>query len=247
MEYKYASEHPNFADLASGNVFYSLPGHPAFPIRLASEIYQRCLAWRKDASSPCTIYDPCCGAAYALCVIAYLHWDSVARVICSDVNTKAVQMAERNLSLLTSEGMERRNQEITAMIHLFHKDSHKGSLESLKRMQEHVNVMSAVRTIQTQVFRADATRSTSLRKGLIDASIDLIFTDIPYGQKSQWEQVKVADPVYAMLDSLREFISPTTILALISDKLQKIVHEQYKRLEKFQVGKRQIVILQLIQ
>ena len=43
MEYKFASERTNYTDLASGNVFYSLPGHPAFPVRLASEIYQRCL------------------------------------------------------------------------------------------------------------------------------------------------------------------------------------------------------------
>ena len=46
MEYKFANEHANYADLASGHVFYSLPGHPAFPVRLASEIYQRCLALR---------------------------------------------------------------------------------------------------------------------------------------------------------------------------------------------------------
>ena len=145
-------------------------------------------------------------------------------------------MAERNLSLLTPEGMDRRNEEITAMIHLFHKDSHTDALKSLKRMQEHVDALTAVRPIHTQVFRADATQPNSLRKGLKDASIDVIFTDIPYGQNSQWKLAKVTDPVKAMLDTLREFVTPETILALVSDKLQKITHDGYKRLEKFWNG-----------
>ena len=67
-------------------------------------------AWNSagKANSPCTIYDPCCGAAYHLSVIAYLHWDSVCRVIGSDINEKAVQLAERNLGLLTPAGMEQK-------------------------------------------------------------------------------------------------------------------------------------------
>jgi 23S rRNA (guanine2535-N1)-methyltransferase len=46
MQYKYEKTMLDYSDLASGRVFYSLPGHPAFPIRLASEIFQRCLASR---------------------------------------------------------------------------------------------------------------------------------------------------------------------------------------------------------
>ncbi len=122
MQYKYATERANYADLASGHVFYSLPGHPALPVRLASEIYQRCLALRGQGISPCTIYDPCCGAAYHLSVIAYLHWESIYRVICSDIDEKAVRLAERNLGLLTPGGIKRRSREISAMVHLYDKD-----------------------------------------------------------------------------------------------------------------------------
>ena len=243
MEYKFATERANYTDLASGQVFYSLPGHPAFPIRLASEIFQRCLALRGKENSPCTLYDPCCGAAYHLSVIAYLHWDSVNRVIGSDINEKAVQLAERNLGLLTPAGMERRSREISAMLHLYHKDSHKSALESLARMQEQVNLLSAVRPIQTQVFRANATEAASLRSGLQDANIDMVITDIPYGQASQWEQTQAADPILSMLEALFEFLSPKSIVAIASDKLQKTFHDKYERLEKFQLGKRQVIIL----
>jgi 16S rRNA G966 N2-methylase RsmD len=243
MEYRFATERANYVDLASGHVFYSLPGHPAFPVRLASEIFQRCLALRGQGSAPCTIYDPCCGAAYHLSVIAYLHWDSICRVICSDISEKAVQLAERNLGLLTPGGMERRSREISAMVRLFDKESHKGALESLNRMQEQVRLLTAVRPIQTHVFRANATEPASLREGLQGAAIDLVFSDIPYGQHSQWEQTQASHPIWAMLEALLEFLSPKSIVAIASDKLQKASHEKYKKLEKFQLGKRQVVIL----
>ncbi len=245
MEYKFATERSNYADLASGNVFYSLPGYPAFPVRLASEVYQRCLAWREMENSPCTIYDPCCGAAYHLSVIAYLHWDSICRVICSDIDEKAVQMAERNLGLLTPDGMERRVREISAMVHLYNKESHKDALESITRMQEQVSLLTAVRPLQTHVFQANATDASNLREGLRGAEIDLVFSDIPYGQHSQWEQAQSPHPIWAMLEALVEFLSPKSIVAITSDKPQKINHDKYLRLEKFQIGKWQVVILRL--
>src|SRR5215211_6457770 len=102
MQYKYAKEQQNYSDFSSGRVFYSLPGHPAFPVRLASEIFQRCLAHRKttyQVSTPCTLYDPCCGAAYHLSILAYLHWGHIREVIASDIDEKAVALAERNLRL----------------------------------------------------------------------------------------------------------------------------------------------------
>jgi len=244
MEYKFASEHSNYTDLASGHVFYSLPGHPAFPVRLASEIYQRCLEFRGKGSSACTIYDPCCGAAYHLSVIAYLHWDSVCRVICSDINEKAVQLAERNLGLLTPAGMERRSREISAMVRLYDKKSHKEALKSLTRIQEQVNQLTAVRPVQTRVFQANATDAACLREGLQETFIDMVITEIPYGQHSQWKQTQAADPAWAMLEALFSFLSPKSILVVVSDRQQKFPHEKYKQLEKLQYGKRQVVFLE---
>ena len=70
MQYQFATERPDYSDLASGRVLYSMPGHPAFPIRLGSEILQRCLALRRAAgySSPVVLYDPCCGTGYLVTV-----------------------------------------------------------------------------------------------------------------------------------------------------------------------------------
>jgi 23S rRNA (guanine2535-N1)-methyltransferase len=243
MEYKFATERSNYTDLASGRVFYSLPGHPAFPIRLASEVFQRCLALRGDRRTPCTIYDPCCGAAYHLSVIAYLHWDMICQVICSDISEKAVQIAERNLGLLTPGGMERRSREIAAMVRLYNKDSHKNVLESLSRMHFQLLHLAAVRPIQTHVFQANAIDSAKLREGLKNTRIDVVFSDVPYGLHSFWEQTPSTNPIGTILETLLEFLSPGSIVAICSDKNQKVAHEKYMRLDKFQLGKRRVVFL----
>ena len=152
-------------------------------------------------------------------------------------------MAERNLGLLTPAGMERRGREITAMVRLFDKESHKSALESLNRMQDQVNCLTVVRPMQARVFRANATQEGSLREGLQDASIDIVFTDIPYGRHSDWQETQAPDPARTMLEALHAFLSPNSIVAVASDKEQKITATHYTRLEKFQLGKRQVVIL----
>jgi tRNA G10 N-methylase Trm11 len=72
----------------------------------------------------------------------------------------------------------------------------------------------------------------------------MVITDIPYGSHSKWEQTQAADPAWAMLEALSSFLTPKSMLVVSSDKQQKIVHEKYKRLEKLQVGKRQVVFLE---
>ena len=243
MEYKFATTYSNYADLASGAVFYSLPGSPAFPVRLASEIYQRCLEFRNKPETPCTLFDPCCGAAYHLSVTAYLHWDTVCRVIGSDIDEKAVQLAERNLGLLTPAGMERRGREIAAMVHLYGKTSHKDALDSLHHLQEQVTCLTNVRPMQARVFRANATDAAGLKEGLQDAPVDIVFTDIPYGQHSTWQEAPADEPVRAMLEALRQVLTPESVVAISADKDQKIAHPAYQRLEKLHAGKRQVVIL----
>jgi tRNA G10 N-methylase Trm11 len=76
--------------------------------------------------------------------------------------------------------------------------------------------------------------------------VDIVFTDVPYGQHSHWQGHPPDGPqdfIRSMLDTLFEMVSSTCILAIASDKRQKIYHEGYQRMEQFQVGKRRVVIL----
>src|SRR5690349_20947717 len=107
MPYRYAQERPDYTDLASGRVFYSAAGRPAFPIRLASEALQRALALRatRGLAGPVTLYDPCGGSAYHLTVLGFLHRPALQAVLASDVDPAAVALAERNLGLLSVAGL----------------------------------------------------------------------------------------------------------------------------------------------
>jgi hypothetical protein len=51
--------------------------------------------------------------------------------------------------------------------------------------------------------------------------------------------------VEQMLKALRPILKPESVVAVAADKGQKIQHENYIRLEKFQVGRRRIELLRI--
>lgn len=252
MPYKYETDPEHYSDLASGRVFYSISGHPAFPVRLASEIFQRCLAHHQRLygdSTPCRLYDPCCGTGYHLSVLAYLHPGQIRAILGSDVDEKAVALAQRNLSLLQVAGLEQRINEITKMLEQYQKESHKEALRSAYHIRDTLAALPQETPLLTKVFQADAMDKEAILQNVGAKSVDLVFTDVPYGQHSQWhvsDPSQAAHPIESLLDALREVLSSSSIVAIVSDKRQKVSHPSYQRLEQFQVGKRRVVILKPI-
>jgi 23S rRNA (guanine2535-N1)-methyltransferase len=226
MQYKYARDQVDYSNYSSGRVFYSLPGHPAFPIRLASEIFQRWLALREKhygVSNPCRLYDPCCGAAYHLSVLAYLHGERMREVTGSDIDAQAVALAERNLGLLSAAGLELRLSEIS--------------------------VLTRNHAITTRVFQADATDRGALQQNLQARPVDIVFADIPYGEHSRWRGSHAgqeANPLWWLLEALLERLSSTSIVAIVSDKHQRAAHPGYQKVQQFHAGKRRATILKRV-
>lgn len=251
MQYKYVTETTDYSDLSSGRVFYSTPGYPAFPIKLASEIFQRCLALRKkiyNTAAPVTLYDPCCGAAYHLSVLTYLHREHIQTVIASDVDPKAVSLAQQNLGLLNLAGFDQRVREIETMLEKYGKDSHQDALNSAAVLKEKFFTLEASLP-ETQVFQSSVTDRAKIESLIKPKSVDLVFTDVPYGQHTHWHDADLnplETPIASMLDSLLGILSTSGIVAIASDKNQKVLHEKYQRIEQFQVGKRRVVILKPI-
>ena len=246
MEYKYAKERRDYSDLASGRVFHSLPGHPAFPVRLASEIFQRCMAHREafyNDSTRCVLYDPCCGAAYHLSVVAYLHREYIQEVISSDVDEHAVALAKRNLELINVAGLENRIIEISDLFERYGKASHQDALKSAQLLRSHSLALAQQYPVKTRVFRANATKDKEILNNFSAKSVDIVFTDVPYGLHSDWSGAEGIDPIPAMLEVLRNVLTSASIVAIASDKQQKVSHERYQRIERFQIGKRRVVIL----
>jgi len=249
MQYQFAKERPDYSDLASGRVFYNLPGSPAFPIRLADEIFQRCLAKREanHLTGPCTVYDPCCGSAYHLSVLAYLHWGSFQEIIGSDIDSDAVRVAQKNLSLISPAGIEQRIREISEMLTLYGKNSHQEALDSAHRIKRKINTFANDHLLQVRTFQANALNKGQLQENLKDTAVDIVFADVPYGQHSQWynpdSDHELSNSMWQMLDALLGVLLPTSIVAIAFAKGQKASHEGYQRLEQFQVGKRRVAIL----
>jgi tRNA G10 N-methylase Trm11 len=252
MQYKYEKGSVDYSDLASGRVFYSSPGYPAFPVRLASEIFQRCLASRATiykSETPCSLYDPCCGAAYHLSVLAYLHGKHIREIIASDIDEKAVALAKRNLGLLSVTGLDQRIDEITKMLEQYHKDSHKEALASAHTLRNKMTALVQEQPVATRVFQASALDSGTILNKVKAKSVDVVFSDVPYGGHSQWhgsDSGELSNPSGSMLDTLLGSLSPSSILAVVSDKRQKVAHEGYQRVEQFQIGKRRVMILRPI-
>jgi len=298
VTYRFADERLDYSDLAPGRVFSGLPGHPAFPVRLADEIFQRCLALfrARGGTLPLTLYDPCCGCAYLLSVVASLHGDTLERIVGSDADPSVLPVASSNLSYVTSPGIDPRIAKLEELYALHGKASHAEALVSAKRLRDELASRGHDRPIAVDVFVADATSADAPRAMLGEESVDVVIVDVPYGRLSDWIQGtrrrdvpaghaakpqflsstekrtlssarsdpiggrnhdplavqhspsdgsgrSDTDPIWHLLEALRPILRPHGVAAVVSDKRQRPFHQGYRRLEKFKLGKRQVVFL----
>jgi 23S rRNA G2445 N2-methylase RlmL len=250
MPYRFAHERPDYADFAAGPVLYSLPGRPAFPVRLTSEIFQHCQAHLQRAGSagPYTVYDPCCGSGYLLTVLAYLHWPTIQHLAGSDMDADVIPLATRNLSLLTLAGVEARIAQLAELSEQFGKPSHAQALASAERLRERLLAYRRLPPIQSQVFIANALSAAELRSHLAPGKVDIVITDLPYGQRTSWQAAGSAaeefDPEWQLLEALRGIMAPTSIVAITTGKQRKAAHDGYRRVGQLQIGKRRTLFFE---
>lgn len=237
MVYKYC-ENRNFEDLASGRVIVHRAGYPNFPVRLAQEIFCRCLHHLEHPDGVC-LYDPCCGGGYLLTVLGFLNFETIKTIIASDISEDAVRLAGENLSLLEEDGLRRRMRQIDHSLSLYHKDSHTEALHSAANLLEILT--SSSHEIERKVFQADILSNSPL--GSRDFKADIIFTDVPYGNLVEWQSGS-RDTVN-LLDQLLPVAKEETVVAICSDKSQKFQSGHFRRVEKQAIGKRLFQIFRL--
>jgi len=236
MEYKYC-ENKNFEDFACGRVIYYKSGMTNFPVRLAQEIYGRCVSYLQKKDDIC-IYDPCCGGGYLLTVLGFLNMGSINMLIGSDISNEAVELAWHNLSLLTEEGLEKRIRQLDNYYSEFGKQSHKEAIDSAKRLMHIVKKYDKKPTIS--VFKGDILAKETLTAK--DFKADIVITDVPYGNLVSWQGAG-QDPINVLIENLMPILKPESVVAICSDKRQKMAVENFKRLERQRVGKRKFEIL----
>ena len=240
MKYKYAAKE-NYEDYASGRVLYHKSGLSTFPVRLANEIFLRAhylFSLEPNKINPLILYDPLCGEGYLMTVLAMLHSNKIERVIGSDINPDALDIARKNFSLLKTAGLQKRKNQLTALFNTYQKASHQVALQTLERFI--LKSKSNKRSTQTKTFKADLLSPDALYESSFKA--DIIITDLPYGKLAHWKNGNINE-ANLFLKHLLPVVHEATVLAIISNKTQKINSEYFRRVEKFQIGKRRIEFL----
>jgi len=239
MIYKYYNNNENFEHFACGRVIHGKAGFTNYPVRIAGEVFKRCLEYsnKKDGI---TIYDPCCGGGYLLTVLGLLNPDIIKNIYGSDISNEAISLARENLSLLTFEGLLKRKQQINDLIAKLNKQSHK---DALKSVEVFLNIIKN-RKIPPQIhcFIADILDKKPLEEQ--DFKTDILITDVPYGNLVSWSG-ESDNAINQLLDNVIPVLHKNTILAISTDKGQKIKNDLFVRHEKLKIGKRVIYILQL--
>lgn len=238
MVYKY-SENRNFEDLASGKVIVHRVGYTNFPVRLAQEIFSRCLHHIGNPDNVC-IYDPCCGGGYLLTVLGFLNFERIKTIIASDISDDAIQLTTENLSLLDKNGLKKRIQQINELLSLHNKNSHIEALNSATNLLDILENSS--HEIERKVFKTDILSNSPLDTS--DFKADIIFTDVPYGNLVEWQNGNKDN--INLLDQLLPIIKEKTVVAICSDKSQKFQSDNFQRIEKQIIGKRSFQIFRLV-
>ncbi len=236
MEYKYASN-DNYEDFASGRVLYHVGGAPTFPVRLALELFERCLQY-SNKKSEITLYDCCCGGGYMLTVLGFVKNETISKIYGSDINLESIQLAKDNLSLLGEEGRNKRRTELETLYEKHGKSSHKEALQSMEKLEQ-----GLTKEITTSVFPQNVLEVTNL-----PFIPDIIITDVPYGNLVQWKEGSEGKDssldINQMMDALCKVCGRDTILCVCMDKKQKIQTDRYQRLERQLIGKRKFELYQ---
>lgn len=231
MEYKYGKNN-NYEDFSSGRVLYHENGVTNFPVRLAQEIYGRCLEHSIKKNNIC-LYDCCCGGGYLLTVLGFLNQDTISEIIGSDINSNSIDIAKNNLSLLSISGINQRILEIEDMINKYKKQSHQDAEESAVKLK---NIIKN-NELKTEAFVADALCEININK-----EPDIIIVDVPYGELVSWKGSE-QNCVDSLLNTLYKICHANTIIGICMDKKQKVTNENFIRLEKQVIGKRKFEIL----
>ena len=234
MEYKF-TENKNYEDFSCGRVIYHQPGFTNYPVRLASEIFQRCLELQSEKTTV-KIYDPCCGGGYLLTILGLLHHDKIDTFYGSDIALKAVEMTKKNLNLLTTAGLQKRITELEKLHLDYQKESHLAAVTSAENLLKYTRSI-----VDYHVLERDILNPAMTTKFVVD----IVITDVPYGDMVCWSDEN-GNPVEQMLDNLLVNLSDDGVIAISSDKSQKIANPNYHRIKKIKVGKRKVEFLQKI-
>ncbi|MER7007999.1 rRNA methyltransferase [Dactylosporangium sp. NPDC000555] len=241
MGYRFVTSGRSYADLASGSVLHSASGHPAFPVRLASEMFLRGLA-ALGPNEPVTIWDPCCGSGYLLTVLAFLHRRAVNEVIASDINGDPVALARQNLTLLTQAGLSARAADLAELAERYGKSSHEESVAATGRLARQLTRDGGDVPSVAQV--ADAFDPAQLAAVLDGRTPHLVITDVPYGEQTEWHGANAESGTAGMVRAVASVLPADAMIVVAARGRRVPLGDGIRPTQKFKIGTRAVALLQ---
>jgi hypothetical protein len=211
LAYRYETARGDYGDLASGAVLRSAPGFPAFPVRLASEVFQRALALR-GGPEPAVVWDPCCGSGYLLAVLGIVQRRRIGALLASDIDDDALTVARANLDLLTGTGLAARAAELAERAERFGKPGYAEAAAAAGRLATRLAADGG--PVPHFVRRADALAPAELAAAMAGYEPDLVITDLPYGEQTVWQGSRAGEGLPAMLAALATVLPPRAVVAV---------------------------------
>ncbi|WP_043635612.1 rRNA methyltransferase [Nonomuraea candida] len=246
MTYRHATVRGDYERLASGAVLHSAPGFPAFPVRPASEIFQRALALR-GGDRPAVLWDPCCGSGYLVTVLALLHRRRVASVLASDVDPGVLRLAGRNLGLLTGAGLAGRAAELDERAARFGRPSYEAAARAARELA--AALAAGGGDVPHAVRRADVFDAEALRRALDGdppaAAPDIVITDVPYGEQTHWRGPGAAAGIAGLPAALTAVLAPGAVIAVTVRGRKVPVDGGPRPSASFKIGTRAIALFRV--
>jgi len=238
VSYRYATAPADYRDLASGFVLRSAPGQPAFPVRLAQELFLRSAA-HLPAGPRLSIWDPCCGSGYLAAVLGLLCRPRLDRVICSDISAGAVALAAGNLALLTGAGLAERERDLRERAVRYGKPGYLEAARAARRLAGQLRETGG--DLPGSAERADVFDPAGL--AALPAA-DLVITDVPYGEQTSWQGPAGPDdqPLPSMLRSLCQVLPPHAVVTLCARARRISFGRPVPALERLRLGHRSAFI-----
>lgn len=250
MPYRHATERSDGSDFASGFVLHSAPNHPAFPVRLATELFLRALEHLPTPTGPgsgpgVTLWDPCCGSGHLATVLGWCHRRTIGRVVASDVDGETLSLARKNLRLLSPEGLLDRERERLELSVRFDKPAYAEAARAAHRLAGRLAEDGGA--LPWSAGRADVFDPASLSALLASAAPggaapDVVVMDVPYGERTHWGGQAPERPVPALLRSLAAVLPPHAVIA-VADRARKIPVAPLRPLERLRIGTRSAVLV----
>lgn len=244
MAYRIVTHREDYRDLAGGFVFRSAPGFPAFPVRLAQELFLRSASHLPD-ETPIGLWDPCCGSGYLASTVGLLNRERLRHVLCSDIDPRAVTLARKNLGMLTEAGLAARQRELSEHAVTFDKANYTAAARATERLGTLLREAGGDLRFDTGIADVFDFRRASLV--LPSPPPDLVLTDVPYGRQTVWHGAgaTAAQPLTDLARSLCQVLPDHAIIAVCAEARKLSLGEGVSDLERFRVGKRAATIVRV--